>query len=194
MKLVFATHNHNKAHEIQALLNDQIELITLDDIQCFEEIPETAVTLEGNAKMKAAYVVEQFNMNCFADDTGLEIDALNNEPGVYSARYAGEERDPEKNMDLVLEKLAHSTNRKARFRTVISLYWQNEFHEFEGIVEGEITTSKSGAKGFGYDPIFKPENSEKTFAEMDLIEKNTMSHRARAFEKMIVFLNTGAKP
>lgn len=194
MKLVFATHNHNKAHEIQALLNDQIELITLDDIQCFEEIPETAVTLEGNAKMKAAYVVEQFNMNCFADDTGLEIDALNNEPGVYSARYAGEERDPEKNMDLVLEKLAHSTNRKARFRTVISLYWQNEFHEFEGIVEGEITTSKSGAKGFGYDPIFKPENSEKTFAEMDLIEKNTMSHRARAFEKMVVFLNTGAKP
>jgi XTP/dITP diphosphohydrolase len=194
MKLVFATHNHNKAHEIQALLNDQIELITLDDIQCFEEIPETAVTLEGNAKMKAAYVVEQFNMNCFADDTGLEIDALNNEPGVYSARYAGEERDPEKNMDLVLEKLAHSTNRKARFRTVISLYWQNEFHEFEGIVEGEITTSKSGAKGFGYDPIFKPENSEKTFAEMDLVEKNTMSHRARAFEKMVVFLNTGAKP
>ncbi len=194
MKLVFATHNHNKAHEIQALLNDQIELITLDDIQCFEEIPETAVTLEGNAKMKAAYVVEQFNMNCFADDTGLEIDALNNEPGVYSARYAGEERDPEKNMDLVLEKLAHSTNRKARFRTVISLYWQNEFHEFEGIVEGEITTSKSGAKGFGYDPIFKPENNEKTFAEMDLVEKNTMSHRARAFEKMVVFLNTGAKP
>jgi XTP/dITP diphosphohydrolase len=194
MKLVFATHNHNKAHEIQALLNDQIELITLDDIQCFEEIPETAVTLEGNAKMKAAYVVEQFNMNCFADDTGLEIDALNNEPGVYSARYAGEDRDPEKNMNLVLEKLAHSTNRKARFRTVISLYWQNEFHEFEGIVEGEITTSKSGAKGFGYDPIFKPENSEKTFAEMDLVEKNTMSHRARAFEKMVVFLNTGAKP
>lgn len=194
MKLVFATHNHNKAHEIQALLNDQIELITLDDIQCFEEIPETAVTLEGNAKMKAAYVVEQFNMNCFADDTGLEIDALNNEPGVYSARYAGEERDPEKNMALVLEKLKDKSNRKARFRTVISLYWQNEFHEFEGIVEGEITTSKSGAKGFGYDPIFKPENSEKTFAEMDLIEKNTMSHRARAFEKMVVFLNTSAKP
>lgn len=194
MKLVFATHNHNKAHEIQALLNDQIELITLDDIQCFEEIPETAATLEGNAKMKAAYVVEQFNMNCFADDTGLEIDALNNEPGVYSARYAGEERDPEKNMALVLEKLAHSTNRKARFRTVISLYWQNEFHEFEGIVEGEITTSKSGAKGFGYDPIFKPENSEKTFAEMDLAEKNTMSHRARAFEKMVAFLNTSTKP
>lgn len=194
MKLVFATHNHNKAHEIQALLNDQIELITLDDIQCFEEIPETAATLEGNAKMKAAYVVEQFNMNCFADDTGLEIDALNNEPGVYSARYAGEERDPEKNMALVLEKLTHLTNRKARFRTVISLYWQNEFHEFEGIVEGEITTSKSGAKGFGYDPIFKPENSEKTFAEMDLAEKNTMSHRARAFEKMVAFLNTSTKP
>ncbi|MEY4522136.1 MAG: hypothetical protein RIT10_1321 [Bacteroidota bacterium] len=194
MKIVFATHNHNKAHEIQALLNDQIELITLDDIQCFEEIPETAATLEGNAKMKAAYVVEQFNMNCFADDTGLEIEALKNEPGVYSARYAGEDRDPEKNMALVLEKLKDKSNRKARFRTVISLYWQNEFHEFEGIVEGEITTSKSGAKGFGYDPIFKPENSEKTFAEMDLVEKNTMSHRARAFEKMVVFLNTGVKP
>jgi len=192
MKLVFATHNHNKAHEIQALLNDQIELITLDEIQCFEEIPETAATLEGNAKMKAAYVVEQFNMNCFADDTGLEIEALNNEPGVYSARYAGEDRDPEKNMALVLEKLRDKANRKARFRTVISLYWEGEFHEFEGIVEGEITTEKSGAKGFGYDPIFKPENSEKTFAEMDLTEKNTMSHRARAFEKMVAFLNAEA--
>jgi XTP/dITP diphosphohydrolase len=192
MKLVFATHNHNKAHEIQALLNDQIELITLDEIQCFEEIPETAATLEGNAKMKAAYVVEQFNMNCFADDTGLEIEALNNEPGVYSARYAGEDRDPEKNMALVLEKLRDKSNRKARFRTVISLYWEGEFHEFEGIVEGEITTEKSGAKGFGYDPIFKPENSEKTFAEMDLTEKNTMSHRARAFEKMVAFLNAEA--
>jgi XTP/dITP diphosphohydrolase len=192
MKLVFATHNHNKAHEIQALLNDQIELITLDEIQCFEEIPETAATLEGNAKMKAAYVVEQFNMNCFADDTGLEIEALNNEPGVYSARYAGEDRDPKKNMALVLEKLRDKSNRKARFRTVISLYWEGEFHEFEGIVEGEITTEKSGAKGFGYDPIFKPENSEKTFAEMDLTEKNTMSHRARAFEKMVAFLNAEA--
>jgi XTP/dITP diphosphohydrolase len=193
MKLVFATHNHNKAHEIQALLNDQIELITLDEIQCFEEISETAATLEGNAKMKAAYVVEQFNMNCFADDTGLEIEALNNEPGVYSARYAGEDRDPEKNMALVLEKLRDKSNRKARFRTVISLYWEGEFHEFEGIVDGEITTEKSGAKGFGYDPIFKPENSNKTFAEMDLTEKNTMSHRARAFEKMVAFLNAEAK-
>ena len=170
----------------------QIELITLDEIQCFEEIPETAATLEGNAKMKAAYVVEQFNMNCFADDTGLEIEALNNEPGVYSARYAGEDRDPEKNMALVLEKLRDKSNRKARFRTVISLYWEGEFHEFEGIVEGKITTEKSGAKGFGYDPIFKPENSEKTFAEMDLTEKNTMSHRARAFEKMVAFLNAEA--
>lgn len=192
MKLVFATHNHNKAHEIQALLNDQIELITLDDIQCFEEIPETAATLEGNARMKAAYVVAEFNMNCFADDTGLEIEALNNEPGVYSARYAGEERDPEKNMALVLDKLTNKSNRKARFRTVISLYWKDEFHEFEGIVDGEITTEKSGAKGFGYDPIFKPENSNKTFAEMDLTEKNTMSHRARAFEKMVAFLNSEA--
>lgn len=188
MKLVFATHNHNKAHEIQALLPHSIEIVTLDEIQCFEEIPETAVTLEGNAKMKSEYVVNQFNFNCFADDTGLEIEALNNEPGVYSARYAGEERDPEKNMALVLEKLALSTNRKARFRTVISLYWEGKFHEFEGIVDGEITTSKSGAKGFGYDPIFKPENSDKTFAEMDLTEKNKMSHRARAFEKMISFL------
>ena len=142
--------------------------------------------------MKAAYVVEQFNMNCFADDTGLEIEALNNEPGVYSARYAGEDRDPKKNMALVLEKLRDKSNRKARFRTVISLYWEGEFHEFEGIVEGEITTEKSGAKGFGYDPIFKPENSEKTFAEMDLTEKNTMSHRARAFEKMVAFLNAEA--
>jgi XTP/dITP diphosphohydrolase len=143
--------------------------------------------------MKAAYVVAEFNMNCFADDTGLEIEALNNEPGVYSARYAGEDRDPEKNMALVLDKLTNKSNRKARFRTVISLYWKDEFHEFEGIVDGEITTEKSGAKGFGYDPIFKPENSNKTFAEMDLTEKNTMSHRARAFEKMVAFLNAEAK-
>jgi len=193
MKIVFATHNHNKAHEIQALLNKQIELITLDEIQCFEDIPETASTLEGNARLKAQYVVEKFNLNCFADDTGLEIEALNNEPGVYSARYAGDEREPEKNMALVLEKLKDKTNRKARFRTVISLYWNGEFTEFEGIVEGEITIQKRGEEGFGYDPIFVPENCGKTFAEMDLAEKNKMSHRARAFEKMVTFLNAVTK-
>ncbi len=190
MKLVFATHNHNKAKEIQALVPEGITIVTLDDLQCNEEIPETAPTLEGNAIQKAEYIVNQFNLNVFADDTGLEIEALNGEPGVISARYAGEQRDSNQNMDLVLEKLNGIENRNAQFRTAIALYWEGEMHLFEGIVKGTIRTEKSGEEGFGYDPIFEPENCGKTFAEMSLDEKNKMSHRARALEKMIAFLTT----
>lgn len=188
MKLVFATHNHNKAREIQVLLPEEIKVFTLDEIQCFEEIPETAATLEGNAKLKAEYVYKQFAMNCFADDTGLEIVALNSEPGIYSARYAGQQRDSNDNMDLVLKKLEGLDFRSAQFRTIIALYWKDDLHLFEGIVKGEIIKEKRGSKGFGYDPIFVPENEERTFAEMSLEEKNKFSHRARAFSKMIDFL------
>jgi XTP/dITP diphosphohydrolase len=188
MKLVFATHNHNKAKEIQALVPEGITIVRLDELQCNDEIPETAPTLEGNAIQKAEYIVNQFNLNVFADDTGLEIEALNGEPGVISARYAGEQRDANQNMELVLEKLNGIENRNAQFRTVIALYLDGEMHLFEGIVKGKIRTTKTGEEGFGYDPIFEPENCGKTFAEMDLIEKNRMSHRARALEKMIAFL------
>lgn len=190
MKLVFATHNHNKAKEIQALVPEGITIVTLDDLQCNEDIPETAPTLEGNAVQKAEYIVNQFNLNVFADDTGLEIEALNGEPGVISARYAGDQRDSNQNMDLVLEKLNGIENRNAQFRTAIALYWDGEMHLFEGIVKGTMRTEKSGEEGFGYDPIFEPENCGKTFAEMSLAEKNKMSHRARALEKMIAFLTT----
>lgn len=188
MKLVFATHNHNKAREIQSIMPEGIEVITLDEIQCNEDIPETEKTLEGNAKLKAQYIVDQFNMNCFADDTGLEIEALNGEPGVYSARYAGEARNSDDNMNLVLEKLRDVQNRNAQFRTAIALYWDGEMHLFEGIVKGRIIEEKRGNDGFGYDPIFEPESTGKTFAEMSLAEKSKISHRARAFNKMIDFI------
>ena len=179
MKLVFATHNHNKAKEIQALVPEGITIVTLDDLQCNEDIPETAPTLEGNAIQKAEYIVNQFNLNVFADDTGLEIEALNGEPGVISARYAGEQRDSNQNMDLVLKKLNGIENRNAQFRTAIALYWEGEMHLFEGIVKGTMRTEKSGEEGFGYDPIFQPENCGKTFAEMSLDEKNKMSPSTR---------------
>jgi len=188
MKLVFATHNHNKASEIQSMLPKEIEIITLDKIQCFEEIPETETTFEGNARLKAEYVHGQFAMNCFADDTGLEIPALNGEPGVYSARYAGAQRNASDNMDLVLDKLKSVDDRSAQFRTVIALIWKDQLYLFEGIVKGRIIESKRGEKGFGYDPIFEPEGQGKTFAEMTMVEKNKFSHRARAFAKMIEFL------
>lgn len=189
MKLIFATHNHNKAREIQAIMPEGIELLTLDEIQCNEEIPETAATLEGNAKLKAAYIAQQFDMECFADDTGLEVTALHGEPGVHSARYAGQSRDPEANMHLLLEKLASKGDRSAQFKTVIALYWNKEYHYFEGIVKGKILQEKKGNNGFGYDPIFEPENCGKSFAEMTLEEKNKYSHRSRALDKMIAFLN-----
>ena len=188
MKLVFASQNANKAKEIQAVIPASIEVCTLIDLGITEDIPETAATLEGNAVMKMEYLVEKLNLSCFADDTGLEIDALNGEPGVYSARYAGEQRNALDNMKLVLEKLSVESNRKARFRTVIALWWEGKTHLFEGTVEGEITHEAIGDKGFGYDPIFRPIGAEKTFAEMSMEEKNNWSHRARAVKQLVDFL------
>jgi XTP/dITP diphosphohydrolase len=169
---------------------DFIELLSLKDIDCDDDIPETAPTLEGNAILKAHFVFENYNVNCFADDTGLEIEALNNEPGVFSARYAGPQKEAIDNMNLVLEKLENQTNRKARFRTVICLIINGKQYLFEGIVKGEITLNKSGGKGFGYDPIFKPDGFNKTFAEMTIAEKNEISHRGIAVKKLIEFLKT----
>ena len=188
MKLLFATSNQHKAKEIAALLPESFELLTLNDIEITEDIPETSDTLEGNAKQKSEYILTHFGLDCFADDTGLEIPALNNEPGVKSARYAGEQRNSEDNMQLVLARLKEKNDRSARFRTVISLELNGSQHLFEGIVNGTIRTEKSGDGGFGYDPIFEPENCGRTFGEMSLDEKNQYSHRARAFEKMIAFL------
>jgi XTP/dITP diphosphohydrolase len=188
MKLIFASHNENKAKEIRSLLPDHIELLTLTDMQLLEEIPETAETLEGNALLKASYVFERFGLNCFADDTGLEVHALNGAPGVFSARYAGEAKDPEANMELLLKNLSNMEDRSARFRTSIALFWNGKQYLFDGIVNGEIAKFRSGSDGFGYDPIFIPENSTRTFAEMSLQEKNQQSHRARALEKMMAFL------
>jgi XTP/dITP diphosphohydrolase len=189
MKLVFATNNSNKLKEIQHKLGNQIELLGLKDIGCDEDIPETATTLEGNALQKAMYVYEKFGYNCFADDTGLEIDALNGEPGVYSARYAGEAKDAQANMDKVIEKLENRANRNARFRTVIALIINGKQTLMDGEIKGTILPKKRGLEGFGYDPIFQPEGYEQSFAEMDLNEKNKISHRARAVEKLVAFLN-----
>lgn len=188
MKLVFATQNEHKVKEIQQLMPQGIEVRSLKQIGCSEDIPETAKTLEGNATMKSMYVIENYNVDCFADDTGLEIEALNGEPGVYSARYAGPEKDAHKNMDLVLEKLKNKNDRKARFRTVISLVIDRKEHQFEGIVSGVITNEKSGNEGFGYDPIFQPDGYDITFSEMSTTEKNKISHRGRAVKKLIDFL------
>ena len=190
MKILFATSNKNKALEIQKLIPEGFEILTLNDIDLQEEIPETSNTIEGNAIQKTNFIIENFGIDCFADDTGLEIEALNGEPGVYSARYAGEEKDSNKNMELVLKKMEGFSNRKARFKTVISLSLDNKSYLFEGIVEGNIRKDKIGNLGFGYDPIFEPENIGRTFAEMTIEEKNTISHRGRAFEKMIHFLNS----
>ena len=186
-KLVFATNNEHKTAEIRSALAGQYEVLNLGDIGCTEDIPETADTFEGNAGLKSSYVVTHFNLDCFADDSGLEIEALNNEPGVYSARYSGN-RDSMENMLLVLEKMKNETNRNARFKTVISLMQNGWQHLFEGVVEGTIRTELSGTKGFGYDPIFQPNGYNITFAEMDMAEKNKISHRAIALKKMIDFL------
>lgn len=188
MKLVFATNNKNKAIEIQQLIGDKFEILSLQDINCEEEIPEEQETIEGNAQQKAHYVFEKFQINVFADDTGLEIESLNGEPGVYSARYAGEERNPDKNMDKVLNLLANQTNRNAQFKTVICLIINQEEFLFEGIVKGKIIHDKRGNLGFGYDPIFIPNGYDRTFAEMTLEEKSHISHRAIAVNKMIEFL------
>lgn len=187
-KLVFATNNQHKLEEVSAILGDHIELLSLKDINCETDIPETADTLEGNALLKAQYIYNNFNLNCFADDTGLEIEALNNEPGVYSARYAGEGKSAEANMLKVLDKLKNETNRKAQFRTAVSLILDGKEYLFEGIIKGEIIKEKRGNSGFGYDPIFVPEGYDQTFAEMGNEIKNKISHRALAINKLCDFL------
>lgn len=188
LKLIFATNNKNKIKEIKHLIGNSIELLNLEDIGCLEEIPETADTIKGNAIQKAEYIYKKYGYDCFADDTGLEIEALNGEPGVYSARYAGEQKNPEDNMNKVLEKLKEKSNRKAQFKTVIALIIDGKLTCFEGIVKGEITREKSGSEGFGYDPIFKPKGYDSTYSEMNLEVKNTMSHRAISTKKLIQFL------
>jgi XTP/dITP diphosphohydrolase len=192
MKLVFATNNKHKLSEIRAILGDEIDILSLEDINCHADIPETADTLEGNALQKAQYVVDHFGMSCFADDTGLEVDALNGEPGIYSARYAGEEHDSEANMTKLLNNLGQNNNRKAQFRTVIALLEMEggkiRQHLFEGIVKGEIIRERRGGEGFGYDPIFQPEGYQQTFAEMSGEAKNAISHRGRAVRKLVEYL------
>ena len=212
MKIVFATNNEHKLTEIRAILGDAFEVVSLADIGCHEDIPETGQTLEENALMKAEYIYDKYHLSCFADDTGLEVEALNGAPGVYSARYAAMEatvpagspagisHDSEANMARLLRELANNNNRKARFRTVIAFIEKKDVcpcgctsikvvHKFEGIVNGEITREKSGAEGFGYDPIFRPDGYDKTFAELGADIKNQISHRARAVAKLAEFLN-----
>jgi len=188
MELVFASNNPNKLKEIAVLLPKGIILKSLADIGCSEDIPETQPTIEGNALQKAKYISQKYRVNCFADDTGLEIDALNGKPGVYSARYAGAQKSAEDNMDKVLSELADNDNRKAHFKTVIALLLNGKELLFEGIIKGAIANHKAGDKGFGYDPIFIPQGFSKTFAEMELTEKNKISHRAIAVHKLISYL------
>jgi XTP/dITP diphosphohydrolase len=188
MKIVFATNNTNKILEIQSMLPESIEIISLESIGCHEEIPETADTIEENAIMKANYVTEKYGYDCFADDTGLEVDVLNGEPGVFSARYAGEQRSAEENMTLLLSNLEDKTNRKAQFKTVITLNLKGKQYLFTGIARGEITLERAGSQGFGYDPIFRPEGYQETFAQLALETKNKISHRGKATVELIAFL------
>ncbi len=186
--LIIATHNKHKLQEIQGMLQGLFEVKGLTDIGCTDEIPETGTELQENAWQKASFVKEHFGYDCFADDTGLEVEALNGAPGVYSARYAGEHCSFDDNVEKMLREMEGKTNRKARFRTVIALIMNNETYYFEGIVDGEILTERHGSEGFGYDPIFRPEGYEKSFAELTLEEKNRISHRGRAVAKLIEFL------
>lgn len=189
-KLVFATNNAHKLEEIRAILGDKVEVLSLKDIQCDVDIPETADTLEGNAVLKAEYIYRHYGLDCFADDTGLEVEALNGAPGVYSARYAGGEgHDSEANMRKLLAEMEGKTNRKAQFRTAICLIEGGAEHLFEGVVKGEIIEEKRGASGFGYDPVFMPEGYTETFAEMGSEEKNRISHRACAVQALCAYLN-----
>ncbi|TKD60717.1 non-canonical purine NTP diphosphatase [Flavobacterium sp. ASW18X] len=191
MQLVFATHNLNKYTEIKALMPNHIELLTLDMIGCTEEIDETGLTLEANAQIKADYVTKTYNLPCFADDTGLLVDALDGAPGVYTARYAGPQKNANDNMNKLLAALENKDNRKAHFKTVIALNLNSkEKHQFNGEVHGTIALAQQGTEGFGYDPIFIPENYDQTFAQLPLQTKNTISHRARALEKLLAFLRT----
>jgi XTP/dITP diphosphohydrolase len=187
-KLLFATANPHKLHEVQQLLGDAFEVITPSQLGYAGDIPETGDTLEKNALQKARFIYEKWGLSCFADDTGLEIHALNGAPGVYSARYAGEGKDSAANMQRVLEKMHGETHRTARFRTVIALIVDGKEHLFEGIVNGEILTEQHGSEGFGYDPLFRPEGYSCTYAEMPLSEKNHLSHRGRAVRKLVDFL------
>lgn len=186
--ICFATNNNHKTEEIRTLLGSFFVLKNLKDIGCVEELPETQPTIEGNALQKARYVFDQYQVACFADDTGLEVESLNGEPGVFSARFAGVQRSDQDNMNLLLAKLATHKNRKARFKTVIAWIDQGEIKNFEGIVHGTIVEAPRGSKGFGYDPVFKPDGFDRTFAEMELTEKNLISHRAFAVKKLVNFL------
>lgn len=188
MKIVFATNNKNKIVEVQQLLPKNIEIISLESIGCYEEIPETANTIEENAIMKANYVSQKYNCNCFADDTGLEVESLNGAPGVLSARYAGSQRNDDDNMDKLLNELKNKSNRIAQFKTVIALNSNGQQHLFTGIAKGEITLEKTGNQGFGYDPIFVAEGQQRTFAQLSLEEKVAVSHRTKAMDQLIVFL------
>jgi len=190
MKLVFATNNLHKLKEVQEMLSNSIEVLSLKDIACFEDIEETESTLEGNAKLKADYITKKYGFDCFADDTGLEVEALDGKPGVYSARYAGEHGNAEKNMEKLLFELKNKLSRKAKFRTIIALNITNKQYLFEGICDGEILNEKTGVKGFGYDPIFKPSNASCSFAEMNSEEKNIISHRGIAIQELVQFLNS----
>jgi len=190
MKLVFATNNFNKLKEVQLLVPNHIALLSLAEIGCAEDIPETQPTIEGNAIQKAEYLVKNYGYDCFADDTGLEVEALNGQPGVYSARYAGPQRDANDNMEKLLTNLKDKPNRNAQFKTVIALHLNGELKTFTGICKGEITKEKQGKKGFGYDPIFKAKGYTETFAEISLDEKNRIGHRGKAVQQLIDFLNT----
>lgn len=190
-ELVFATNNQHKLDEIRQMLDGQIHILSLADIGCHVDIPETADTLQGNALQKARYVASHYNMDCFADDTGLEVAALDGAPGVHSARYAGGQgHDSQANMDLLLHNMEKKSDRKARFRTVIALIIKGEEHLFEGIVNGKILTERHGTDGFGYDPVFQPDGFDCTFAEMTASQKNAISHRGRATQKLVQFLTS----
>ena len=195
MKIVFATNNAHKLQEVRQILGDRFEVVGLADIGCHEDIPEPAETLEGNALQKARYVREHYGLDCFADDTGLEVRALDGAPGVHTARYAelfgtGETHDSNANMNLLLHNLENKSDRHARFRTVFALLYHGEEHLFEGIVEGENLHERHGSEGFGYDPVFEPEGRGISFAEMTAEDKNAISHRGRATRKLVEFLKT----
>lgn len=190
MKIVFATHNVNKLKEIKALLPDSIDLLSLADINCQEDIPETSGTIEGNALQKVNYVKEHYGYDCFADDTGLEVNALDGAPGVYSARYAGPQKNDANNVEKLLHELTGKSNRKAQFKTVIALALDEKRETFTGICKGEILAKKAGVNGFGYDPIFQPDNFLTSFAEMDPAQKNEISHRGKAFQLLLDYFQS----
>lgn len=188
MDLCFASNNNHKLEEIRPMLEPDFRILSLEEIGCFEELEETQITIEGNSLQKAQYIFDKYRLPCFADDTGLEVEALNNAPGVYSARYAGEQRNTQDNINLLLKNLSDKKNRNARFRTVISLMGINGTQYFEGVVNGIILTERKGTGGFGYDPVFQPLGLSKTLAEMTLEEKNQISHRAKAIAKLVEYL------